>query len=175
MMNKERIYKKYLNTAINLNKNDLKAILNVSKGEVDSELLFSIVIIEKMNRGSFSNYVLEKLLSILSPSIIIKYNASIGLCQIKVKTARKVLALSNRDIVKKLMCREDNIEIMAMLIKLYINDNIESKDDIIRIILNLHATGKKHGSPNIYLNMYYELVDWSIKHKYFSKICSNKF
>lgn len=172
-MDKERIYKKYLNTAINLSKKDLASILNASKIGIDPELLFSIAVIEKMNRGSFSNYLLEKLLSILAPSIIIKHNASIGLCQIRVKTAKQVLALPNRDIVKKLMCPKDNIDIMAMLIKLYINENIEVKDNTRRTILNLHATGKKYVSPNIHLNIYYELVDWSIEHKYFSKLYSN--
>lgn len=174
-MNKERIYKNYLNTAISLSKKNLKTILEASKIGIDPELLFSIVIIEKMNRGNFSNYIFEKLLSTLAPSIIIKLNASIGLSQIRVRTAKKVLAISDKDIVKKLMLPKDNIEIMAKLIKLYIDENIEDKNNLTRTILNLHITGKKYVSPNIYLNMYYELVDWSILEKYFSKIHSNTF
>lgn len=174
-LNKERIYKNYLNTTINLSKKNLISILNASKIGIDSELLFSIVVIEKMNRGSFSNYVFEKLLSILTPSIIIKLNSSIGLCQIRVQTAKKVLALPNKVIVRKLMLPKDNIDIMAKLIKLYAYENVGDKHNLRRKIINLHTTGEKYVSTNIYLDMYYELVDWSIKQKYFSIIYSNKF
>ena len=173
-MNKKKYYRSYLNTAADLGPENLKSILKSSKIGIDSELLFSIVVIEKLNRGSFSNRVLEKTLSLIFPSIIIKRNASIGLCQIRVGTARKVIDGSERDIVKSLMLPNFNIDVMAKLIKIYSEENPQDKD-IRRTILNLHTTGNKFASPNIYLNIYYEIVNWSIKRKLFSKTYSNSF
>ena len=169
-MNKDRIYRTYLNTAINLNKKILELILNVSKSSIEEELLFSIIVIEKMNRGHFSNYILEKCLSLLAPSILINYNASIGLCQICVKTARKVVNLPEETIVRKLMLPEYNIDIMLKLIELYSYESTSDKSNLRKTIINLHTTGKKNASPNIYLDMYHELVNWSIKNRCFSKI-----
>lgn len=167
-MNKERIYRNYLNTAVNLNRLELNAILNNSKIGIDPELLFSIVIIEKMNRGNISNYIFEKTISILGPSILIKSNASIGICQIRVSAARRVSNLSDKMIVKKLMTPTYNIYTMAKLIKLYSNSDSD-RECPIKTVLNLHITAKKDVRPNMYLNMYYELVHWSMEQKYFSK------
>lgn len=168
-MNKERIYRNYLNTVANLNRSVVNTILNNSKIGIDSELLFSIVIIEKMNRGNISNYIFENIISILAPSVLIKSNASIGLCQIRVSAARQVSELSDKILVKKLMNPTYNIFTMAKLIKLYSNSDINSECPI-KTVLNLHITAKKEVFPNMYLNMYYELVHWSMEQKYFSKI-----
>lgn len=168
-------YHRYLNTAINLDRQYLEWISNSSKNGLDPELLFSIVVIEKMNRGGFINYLFEKTLSLLAPSIIIKMNASIGLCQIRVGAAKKVLKHSENNIVKKLMVPKNNINIMAKLLKLYNDENTEDKINCRKIILNLHISGKKYVPPNTYLNIYYELVNWSIKHKYFHQFYSKNF
>lgn len=169
-MNKEKIYHYYVNTAISLNKKYLKWIFNSSKDGVDPELIFAIIVIEKMNRGSFSNRFLEKLLSVLCPSIIIKLNASIGLCQIRVRTAKKVVTMTNKKIVKALMSAEDSIDILTKLLKLYGDEIADDKINIERTVLNLYLTGKKDVSPNIYLTTYYDLVEYSIKNQCFHNI-----
>lgn len=171
-MNKKRIYRNYLNTAINIGDGELETISESSINRVDSELLFSIVVIEKMNRGNLSNYIFEKLISIVAPSVLIKSNASIGLCQIRVAAARKVSNLSDKKIAKRLMNPAYNIFTMAKLIRLY-NEVITNEENRTKTILNLHITSKKEVPPNIYLNMYYELVSWSMKQKNFSRIYTN--
>lgn len=62
-----------------------------------------------------------------------------------------------------------NIYTMAKLIKLY-NNSVGKDKCPIKIILNLHITGKKDVAPNMYLNMYYDLVKWSMKMKLFYKL-----
>lgn len=171
MMNKKMIYKRYLNTVASLNKVVLQAILKNSKNGIDPELLFSIIVIEKMNRGHLSNYILEKTISFVAPSILIKSDASIGLCQIRVSAARKVSNLSDKIIVKRLMDPVYNIRTMAKLISLYKEKNIDESNPT-KTILNLHITAKSNVPPNVYLNMYYELVNWSIDRKLFFKIYS---
>lgn len=172
-MNKQRVYHHYLNSAINLNKEYLEWIFNSSKIGVDSELLFAIVVIEKMNRGTFLNRCIERIISTLAPSIIIKLNASIGLCQIRVETAKKVVTMSDKDVVKSLMSAEDSINILSKLLKFYIDKIAGDKIDFDKTVLNLYTTGKKSVPPNIYLDTYYELVEYSMKNKYFFKIYTN--
>ncbi len=49
----------------------------------NKKIIIFIFIIENINRGGFLNHTLEKLLVILFPNLVKKYNLSVGLFQIK--------------------------------------------------------------------------------------------
>lgn len=152
----------YYSIIKNLTSEEKALIYSRLKTTYDPEFLFSIIIIEKMNRKNIS--FLENILVSLFPRIVIFLDLSIGICQIKPSTAKSVTNLKDSELIKLLMNPTINIEIMCKLIELY---RIKSctKDEI----LNLYLTGKKKPQMNRELRIYYELTIWSSSNYFYQK------
>jgi hypothetical protein len=162
---------KFLITANSINNNILRQIVKCSREvNINPEILFSIIVIEKMNRGSFFNVFLEKILSIMYPSLLCKLDASLGLGQVRVSTAKRVCDLSSKQLVRKLLNPFFNVEIISKLISIY-SEEANEYSHKVRIIINFYTTGKQNPIVNRELYLYNNLVSWSIEKANFHKLC----
>lgn len=157
---KEKIH--FYTTIKKMKYSDKKLIQSILNKEKDPEFLFSIIIVEKMNRGSI--FFLEKLLSRFFPKLILFFDCSIGPSQIKPSTAKKVVDFDDAKLVKTLINPKNNIEIMCQLIKVYERFCKTNEE-----ILNYYLTGKKNPAMNYQLTIYHCLTAWSSKNKLYKK------
>lgn len=130
--------------------------------ENDPEFLFSIIIVEKMNRERM--FVLERILSICFPKLIISLDYSIGICQIKPSTAKQVVNCNDYELIKLLINKKSNIDIMCKLIKHYKSYFATNEE-----VLNYYLTGTSFPKINYELKIYQKLTKWSSKNKFYSK------
>ncbi|MGE6370966.1 hypothetical protein ACQKDB_17820 [Planococcus kocurii] len=136
---------------------------------IDAEILFGILILEKLNRGNLLVRVLEILGVYLIPWYLIKKNVSIGLGQVKIGTAREVLGnLKDKEILRVLINQSSNIEIVARLLRKY-SDNVNREEDLLKTVSNLYITGKEKPFPNFQTEVHYLLLKWSVKNNIFRK------
>jgi hypothetical protein len=114
-------------------------VKNVSeKYNINFYILKSIIVIEKINRWNLYNRFVEILLAYLIPKVIVVADFSIGLCQIKPSTAKKVYKTINNDnIIKLLINPYTNIHICAKIIH-------EMKAENLEEIVLLYLTGTKN-------------------------------
>lgn len=165
-----RNIKKFLITANSLNSKILHQIFQCSKNEgVHPELLFSIIVIEKMNRGNLFNAISERILSKILPSLLNKIDVSLGLGQVRISTAKRVCDLPSIQLVPKLVNPFFNIKIVSKLLKIYTE---QAKDHFhsIKTIVNLYTTGKLNPVIKKELYIYYNLIIWSIRNRIFHKM-----
>lgn len=153
-------------TLLKMNEESIKYNLN-------PELIFGIITLEKMNRGSLMIRLIEICGVYLIPSFIIKKNISIGLGQIKLTTAKEVLDnLDDERVLKLLINPLKCIEVVAMLIHKY---SIESSrkekntDAYVKKISNLYITGSSDPDTNFQIKTHFILLKWSIENNLFAQ------
>lgn len=163
--------RKFIKYTGKMNKSYLNMIYSSSlKHNVNVEILFGVLVIENINRGNYIIRSLENIISLLSPNILINLDASLGFGQIKISTARALkLFKTDKDVVRALINVQDNIELVAILLKSYYDD-CKNDVDFLRGIVNLYGTGKKIVNLNRELEIYYKLLSWSVFQKKFSKV-----
>lgn len=166
-----KFYKmKYLNQCNQFTKKFFLDIEMKAKSHgVDPELLFGILTLEKLSRGNLLIRGLEIVGVYLFPFYLIKRDASIGLGQVKINTAKEVLInLSDKEILKILIYKSSNIETVSRLLKKY-SHNVTNEEDVIKKVSDLYITGKEKPVPNYQTEVHYLLLKWSIKNKLFQK------
>ncbi|MFP7416603.1 transglycosylase SLT domain-containing protein [Priestia filamentosa] len=144
-----------------------------NKHKVDKEILFAFLCVESLNRNNLINNSLEKVGSLLFPNLLVKLDLSLGLGQVKISTAKKLLHMSEKNIVKRLLNTESNISMVALLLKNYII--ICKNQPQARYLVNLYTTGKMHVPINRTLYLYIKLIEWSVNSQLFNKLLSNMY
>lgn len=136
---------------------------------INPELLFGIILIEKINRGHWLTRFSEKVFIKLFPKYLIKRDASLGISQIKVSTAKLVTpSLSDIEILDALSDDFKCISICSKLINYYleiIKKTTEDNDKIILILTSLYLTGEIVVIDNDCLFFYNNLLEWCISEK----------
>lgn len=92
------------------------------ENDINSKLLEAILRLEIFYRGNSHTKLLEKLLCGYFRKAAIKRDISVGIGQIKISTAQKVLNLDSYQIIGTLCNDETNIKICAMYIKQLITE-----------------------------------------------------
>jgi hypothetical protein len=162
----------FISSAYSIKKDYLIKILSCSKANnINVDILFSILIIEKMNRGDLWSRILERTAAFISPKLVIKLDLSIGLGQIKISTAQKVSNVPPQKLIIDLLKPELNIEIVSRLLSIY-NEQTAGDSNQIKKMVNLYTTGKKEVENNTQLILYIQLVNWCVSQKVFSKVLS---
>lgn len=91
------------------------------ENDINVILLETILRLEIFYRGRLYNRVLEKIICRYFSWIAIKKDITVGIAQIKISTAEKVLRESSQSFIKKICDDTLNIEICAKLLKNLIN------------------------------------------------------
>lgn len=170
-MTKYEYYKfQYLEQSYRLRKEILMFINNASETEdIDAEILFGIISLESLNRGDFFTRTLERIGVFLAPTYLIKHDMSLGVGQVKISTAKKVLANQNdKEILISLIHPKKNIEIVAKLLSSYLNNSARS-ENTLRYLTNKYITGKENPKLNKEMEIYYLLLKWSVQNEIFKK------
>lgn len=173
-MNNSRHYEyykfKYIEQASNMQKDTLIYIENAANREdIDVEILFGIISLESLNRGDYFTQILEKLGSLLAPSYLIKKDVSLGIGQVKISTAKKVLENRNsKETLTSLLNTQENIKIVAKLLSEYIKKMV-NEEDVLRYIVHKYTTGKVNPKPSKEIELYYLLLKWSVKKRIFKQ------
>ena len=119
------------------------------KNNIDSEILMTILLIEEFNRGSICHQLQEKFLVSLFPGIVLKKDMSLGLGQIKLSTASRLLDVSKGEALPLLMNPIKNIEIcaryLALLLKQY-NEFIDQYNKALDVNSAMNPISKKDKS-----------------------------
>ena len=98
---------------------------------IEEGLLKTIINLEYIYRGRWYNWLGELLACKMFPKIAIKKDLSVGLTQIRISTAKKVLKMAPNKFVKNLMEPEFNIKVCTKLLNQIINDYETSQDDYL--------------------------------------------
>jgi len=153
-----------------MNKSYLNMVYSSSlKNNVSPEVLFGVLVIEHINRGNYIMRSVENIISLVCPIILIKLDASLGPGQVKISTAKALEVFkTDKEVVRGLINVQDNIELVAKLLKSYY-DCCKNDVDPLKGIVNFYGTGKKNVNPNRELDIYYKLLSWSVSQKKFSK------
>lgn len=178
-MNKSHFIKfykmKYIDQCEKVSQNFLLVIKEkAEKYNLNAELLFAIIMLEKMSRDNIITQLLEKLTFYFLPIYLIKKNTSIGVGQVKITTAKEVLSnISNYDILRKLMNFNTNLDVVAKLIFKYRNDVSRdeiNEEEVMRKVSNLYITGEKNPTLNLQIKTHSLLLLWSVKNRIFKEI-----
>lgn len=140
---------------------------------VDSELIFGIISLEKINRGGCFNLALEKILISCFPNFVIKNDMSIGIGQLKFSTVKKILKTeNNKEIIKVFNNDCLNIKTVVFFISKIIQSVKEEQGDLDKNIINqlvsIYLTGSKDKFYILEVNIYAELLNWSFEKKLFN-------
>jgi|GEM_PF-5643518 len=120
--------------------NYLKDIENFAQHyEVPVELLKSVILIEEFNRGSCFQKLVERILIYCCPEEVKKKDMSIGIAQIKISTASKLLGISKGRALQILINPRLNIKICAH----YLRDIIKEYENLSK--KNLQARRPLNG------------------------------
>lgn len=106
---------------------------NVAKeNNISVDLLNTIIKLELIYRGDVSIYIAEKILCKFFRKFAIKKDISVGIAQIKISTAQKVLRQNPEKIVENLLDDEFNISVCGKILNIIINkyDFLKSQDDL---------------------------------------------
>lgn len=156
----------YKKTALNFDNRTLKLIERVADdNNVNSELLFAILTIEKMNRGGLLNRLVERTISLVFPLIAVKLDLSLGIGQVKISTALKVTDVSPIKLAGELTSLENNIRIVAKLLNWYQS----VQPDIVGMV-NCYTTGIERPKTCFRRSIYIELVLFSMENSVFKKV-----
>lgn len=177
-MNEKKNYEyykfKYLEQSYRLKKEVLMFISNSSEIEnINAEVLFGFISLESLNRGDFLTCTLERIGVFLAPSYLIKHDMSLGIGQVKISTAKKVLTDQNdKKVLNSLIHPKKNIEIVAKLLSSYLK-NVERNENSLRFLTNKYITGKENPKITEEMEIYYLLLEWSIQNEIFKKSFKN--
>lgn len=137
---------------------------------VNSELIFGIISLEKINRGGLFNLVSEKILINCFPNLIIKNDMSIGTGQLKFSTVKKILKTeNNKEIIKVLGNNCLSIKTVALLISSIFEaekgyqENIDK--DIINKLASFYLTGSVNKIHILEVKIYADMLNWSYEKK----------
>ena len=101
-----------------------KYIINdiAKENNISYELLAYIIRFEDLYRGALINKILENLVVKFDKNRAIKKDYSIGICQIKISTAQKVLRDTPFNFIDNLMKEDYNIDLCGKYLKSLINE-----------------------------------------------------
>lgn len=134
-----------------------------SKYHVDIDILYNILLIEYTNRGDFFTRNIERLLAKYCSAILVNRDASVGIGQIKISTAKELFPQENeKTVLKNLLKNDFNITVCAILIGKY-TDYLkkEQKNNLFNLV-KLYTTGSINSDINLSLITYYKLLKWAI-------------
>ncbi|SEN53422.1 hypothetical protein SAMN05216454_10576 [Peptostreptococcus russellii] len=97
------------------------------KYDINIDILEAILKLEIFYRRRLFYPIFEKILCKYFSNYAIKKDISVGIAQIKISTAEKILNKDSREFIKKICYDDMNIDVCARLIKLLI-DNYENKN-----------------------------------------------
>lgn len=144
--------------------------------KVNDEILFSVILLEKINRGDFFNRFLERIITHYFPKLSMRYDMSIGVGQLKISTVKRILGLENiTEIIKILNDKFSNIMVVSLLISEILNDINKVRvvqegidKDLLNEVASIYLTGS---SKKLYISevsVYAELLNWSYTKKLFN-------
>lgn len=90
---------------------------SAEKYNIDSDLLKTIIQLEIINRNSLYNRILEKISVRFFPGVLIHIDASLGLAQIKISTAKDYFHMAPRRYLSDMLKPEINIDLCAFTLK----------------------------------------------------------
>lgn len=134
---------------------------------IDSEILFAIIVAEQSNRGDILTRILEKIAAIYVN--FYKLDPSLGLAQIKVSTAQSVIKHPVRNIAWKLTTASFNIDCLSRIIKEK-SCQIGCDKREIGAFISWYTTGKKGNEKIPSLQIYISLVEWSLETNFFKRL-----
>lgn len=121
--------------------------------EIPEQLLTNILLVERVNRGTWVERFLERQICRFFPEYAIKKDFSIGMAQIKISTAHEVMKESKHILVHKLFDYDYSIKSCAQYIAYlfdqywgdaewqYYNNNIKGEDAIFMYIAQHYLCG----------------------------------
>lgn len=129
---------------------------------IDPRLIYGILLIEQVNRGSWLVRIVERLFVNFFYKVV-PMDISIGLAQIKISTAKNYLPnYSELEIAKLLLDEDWNIKISAKIIKSYYKTyGLKNNDDLIYLI-KYYTTGNISTPASYSIKIYYLLFKWII-------------
>jgi soluble lytic murein transglycosylase-like protein len=151
-----------------------KYIQNASRRyHICPEILFALINIERMNRDTFGYRFFERILSMISPGLIIKKDFSIGLSQLKPSTSIEILGLQDeKTLVRNLINPEYNINICAQVLRKYLSDGRfkdKAFDERIHGVVELYLAGEINYTIQPSVELYNKLLLWSVQQKFFKR------
>lgn len=102
---------------------------SAKKYNINKELLMIVLLVEYINRSSFTGRVLERMIAVLFPALAIKLDLSLGMAQLKISTIKKLTNEPNRIILREIFNEKYNIEMCALYLSKLI-EAFESSDPI---------------------------------------------
>ncbi|RJV71418.1 hypothetical protein DWY90_14395 [Coprococcus sp. AF27-8] len=105
-----------------INKNKFVIDNAARENDINTVLLETVLRLEIFYRGRKYNRILERVVCQFVPKIAIKKNISVGIAQIKISTAEKVLRKDASTFIMKLCNDRFNIEVCAKLLNDLINE-----------------------------------------------------
>lgn len=141
--------------------------------QVNIELLFGIVTLERLNRGNLLTRSLERLVYHVLPAFLVKNDISIGLGQLKLSTVKKnVKNQSDKLLLKKMINPHTNIMLVAMVLQKELNTfekSIQTNPTVIERIVDIYLRGEEQSSPSEQVTIHTRLLKWSCKNQLFEK------
>jgi len=164
-----------IETANTLKSDYMQYILTSAKrNNINPEVLCAIILVEMINRGSWINKWIEKILIKTFPFLLIKKDASLGVSQIKISLATKMMPeYTAKEVLEALMDDKINIDLCAKHIKKFedtVSDDLNS--NYFNQLVNYYIAGKltiSNRPPHFLL--YENLIKWSVSQKVFSSLC----
>lgn len=184
MNDQENFFKYYKMKYLEISKSYPKKTMQVFSEaslfhEIDVELLFGIVTLEKLNRGDLLNRYLEKVIYFFSPQTLVKKDMSIGVGQIKLSTIKKTSKYeTDRSLLKKMINPQTNIVLVAKVIQDILNNlepYVDLNDITLKNIVSCYLTGSEKTRTNPQIMMHVNLLKWSINNQLFRKRVENRF
>ena len=96
------------------------------ENEISADLLKTVLLIEYTNRGSWLMRSMEKIVCCLFPAAGVAFDLSVGLAQIKISTAGRLMKCHPKKVAKLLLNDDENIRICAR----YLCELIRDYDDV---------------------------------------------
>ncbi|WP_214764599.1 hypothetical protein [Exiguobacterium sp. s141] len=141
--------------------------------QVDIELLFGIVTLERLSRGDLLTRNLERLVYYVLPIFIVKKDLSIGLGQLKLSTVKKNVKSENEKLLlKKMINPHTNIMLVAIVLQkalITFEKSVQINPTVIERIVDIYLRGEEKNSPNEQVTIHIRLLKWSYKNYLFEK------
>lgn len=163
------LYKRfYMKQSLVQNKRNLTSIRESAEvNNLHPEVLFGIISLEQLNRGSFLSVTIERLCVFFFPILIEVKDMSIGIGQVKLSTAKQILNLNDSKKVQRLLMKNEiNIDISAKYIK-------QHDTEVISKIVSYYLFGREEHKINREYSIYLNLLNWSIENQIFLKTLRN--
>jgi hypothetical protein len=152
-----------------------RAVGAAAEGEgVDPETLFALIALEQLQRGGLLR-VLERCCAWLCPALLVRRDCTLGLTQIRISQAQRLLEAEPREVVRQLTNDSENIRVCARMLRAYESEHslqaLPASKRAARVA-ELHLTGKLGGPRRPRVVLYGRLLAYSIRSGLFQQLAA---